>query len=275
MIKGLTRICAKHVFVVGMLMLMFPLLVKADELNARSIMEKNFFVSKPKTIKTKSVMTLMSDKGSVRERKVDTVGKLQSNGNDTNVIIRFQYPPEFKGTGFLQIEDPGGDDGLWVYLPSLHKSRRLVANNRRDSFFGTDFSYGDITPPKIELYDHTLLRSEVVGGHECYVIQSIPKDDKEKRNSGYSKKITWVQKNNFLENKIEYYDTEGRQLKTQIVAQHKLIDPAGQRWFAMQREMINHRAGHKTMLVFSQVEVNRPIDDAFFSTRMLEREWSY
>ena len=245
----------------------------AEEPNARYIMEKNFFVIKVKAIKNTATMTLVNDNGGMRERKMDIVGKLQSNGVDGNLIIRFQYPPDIKGTGFLQIEHSDGDDNLWIYLPALHKSRRLVANNKKDSFFGSDFSYGDILPPKVDRYHHTLIRSEPVDGRECYVIESTPKDEQERCNSGYSRKTTWVCKDNFLETKVEYYDLEGNLLKTQTATKHKQVDPANHRWLATRREMKNHQTGHRTILEQEQITVNMLIADDFFTTSTLEREW--
>jgi outer membrane lipoprotein-sorting protein len=245
----------------------------ADDLSARDIMEKNYFVIKVKTLKEAATMTLINDLGESRERKMDIVGKLQPNGVDTNLVIRFQYPPDIKGTGFLQIEHSEGDDNLWIYLPALNKSRRLVANNKKDSFFGSDFSYGDILPPKVDLYRHTLLRSETMDGHDCFVIESVPRDETVKNNSGYGKKITWVRKDSFLESKIEYYDIGGRLLKTQILTQHQQVDAENHRWLAAHREMSNHQTGHKTVFTFSQIDVGKPIADDFFTVRTIEREW--
>ncbi len=242
------------------------------DLTAQEIMEKNFFVTKVKTLRTEATMVLINDKGQTRERRTTTLGQLQKNGIDTNLIVQFQSPADIKGTGFLQLEHSNGDDDLWIYLPALKKSRRLVASNKKDSFVGSDFSYGDILLPKADLYRHALLRSEPVDGQDCYVIESIPKDDAVKQNSGYSKKITWVRKDNFLENKVDYFDLTGRPLKTQTVSGHKLMEPENQRWIAQHREMLNHQTGHKTTFTFTHAEVGHPVPDDFFTTRSVERE---
>lgn len=244
----------------------------ATSLNAHGIMEKNFFVTKTKTLKSANTMLLINDKGQTRERQTHSVSKLQKNGTDSDLLITFDAPADIKGTGFLQIEHSDGDDDLWIYLPALKKSRRLVANNKKDAFVGSDFSYGDILLPKVDLYQHTLLRSEVIDGHDCYVVQSLPKDEITKRNSGYSKKITWVRKDNFLETRVEYYDLTERLLKTQTVSEHKLIEPNTQRWIAQRREMINHQTGHKTVFTFDRTESGMAIPDTVFTTRTLERE---
>lgn len=240
--------------------------------SAHEIMEKNFFASKVKSLKTESTMVLTNDKGQERERKNTTTLKLQPNGVDSNLLVKFSFPNDIKGTSFLQIEHIDADDDQWIYLPALKKSRRLVANNKKDSFVGSDFSYGDISLPKVDLYRHTLLRSEAIDNHDCYVIESVPANDNVKTNNGYSKKITWVRKDSFLDAKVEYYDLSGRLLKTQLTTNHQLVEPSPQRWFALYREMTNHQTGHKTVLRFDKIESGARVPDELFTTRYLERE---
>ena len=241
------------------------------ELSARDIMEKNFFATKVTALRVDSTMVLITNRGQQRERATSGLVKLQPNGVDSKLVVKFSTPPDIKGTGVLQIEHSEGDDDLWIYLPALKKSRRLVANNKKDSFVGSDFSYGDITLPKVDQYRHTLLRSEKVDEHDCYVVESAPATDTVKADSGYSKKITWVRTDNFVESKVEYYDLPGRLLKTQRTGRHQLVEPDKDRWFVMQREMTNHQSGHRTTITASKAEAAVIPDDAF-TTRYLEKE---
>jgi hypothetical protein len=241
------------------------------ELSAREIMERNFFVSKVSSLTLESTMMLIDARGQKRERRNITLIKLQPNGFDSKVVVKFSTPADIKGTGVLQVEHIDGDDDLWIYLPALKKSRRLVANNKKDSFAGSDFSYGEITLPKVDRYRHTLLRSEKVDAFDCHVIESAPADETVKSNSGYSKKITWVRADNFLETKVEYYDLAGRLLKTQRTGRHQLVEPDKARWFALYREMTNHQNGHRTTIDAAKADAIA-IPDDMFTTRFLERE---
>ncbi len=242
----------------------------ADE--ARDLMEKNFFVSKLEAVKTTGTMVLINDRGQMRERQNTSYSVLQANGIDSKILVKFSYPADIKGTAFLEIEHADADDDQWIYLPALGKSRRLVANNKKDSFVGSDFSYGDISLPKVDLYEHRLLGSETVGGQDCYKIESTPRTEATRANSGYSRKITWVRKDNFLETRVEYYDLSGRLLKIQVVTGAKLIEPERQRWLALHREMTNQQTGHKTVLNFEQVDASPSVPEDLFTTRYLERE---
>jgi outer membrane lipoprotein-sorting protein len=239
---------------------------------ARDIMEKNFFVTKVSSLQLESTMVLINDKGQRRERRSTGLIKLQPNGIDSKLVVRFDTPADIKGTSFLQVEHIDGDDDLWIYLPALKKSRRLVASNKKDSFVGSDFSYGDISLPKVDQYRHTLLRSEKVDGVECYVVESVPATETVRANSGYSKKLNWVRTDNFVEAKVEYYDLAGRLWKTQIVSRPELVEPQKGRWYPLQREMTNHQNGHRTVISFSKVTPGVAVPDETFTTRYIERD---
>ncbi|HVM32603.1 MAG TPA: outer membrane lipoprotein-sorting protein, partial [bacterium] len=142
-----------------------------EALTGTQVMEKNFYASKVKTLKADSDLVLINAQGEKRIRKVANTQALQPNGIDSKFLAKFLDPADIRGTGFLQIEHSDADDDQWVYLPALQKSRRLVANNKKDSFFGSDFSYGDITLPKPEVYTNTLKPSEPVAGQDCYVVE--------------------------------------------------------------------------------------------------------
>lgn len=246
--------------------------VLAADLSARDIMEKNFYATKVRHMISDSTMILTNDKGQQRVRKMHGVSVLQPNGIDSKLMIRFLFPGDVQGTGYLQLQHHDSDDDMWIYLPALKKVRRLVANNKKDSFVGSDFSYGDILLPVVDTYRYTLLGSEVLDGEDCYVIEAVPATEQIKRDYGYAKRVVWVRKSNFMEKKVEYFDTTGRPLKTQMVPQVKEVDPQDHKWWAIRREVVNHQTGHSTVLVFDAIDTSQPVREDFFTTRYLERE---
>jgi hypothetical protein len=197
---------------------------------------------------------------------------LQPNGIDSKLMIRFLYPADVQGTGYLQIQHYDGEDDMWIYLPALKKVRRLVANNKKDSFVGSDFSYGDILVPVVDTYRHTLVRDEALDGEDCYVIESIPSTEQIKKDYGYAKWLAWIRKSNFMEKKVEYFDTAGRPLKTQVIPQVKEVDDRAHKWWAVRREIANHQTGHSTILVFDALDAAQPVREDYFTPRYLERE---
>ncbi len=243
-----------------------------DPSTAREIMEKNFAVTRVLDSIADVTFTLINTAGQERVRKTLTVSKLQSNGMDNTQMVRFLSPPDVKGTAILTIEHTDQDDDIWVYLPALKKVRRLVATNKKDSFAGTDFSYGDVIGHKVEDWQHILLREEEVDGQPCYVIESVPRDESVKASSGYSKHNAWIRKDNFVTIKEEFWDRAGQPLKSCKGEDVQLVDPDRGRWRPMRLEATNSQTGHRTIIQFENFKVNQQIPDEFFTARYMERE---
>lgn len=246
--------------------------VAEPELSADEIMKRNFFASKINTLETDTTMLLVSDRGQTRERKMKTLQRMKPNHIDSKLLIRFNAPADIRGVGYLQIENGEAEDDQWIYLPALKKSRRLVANNKRDSFMGSDFSYGDFSRPKVEMYKHAVLRREASDGHDCVVVESLPRDEAIRQDRGYNKKITWVRTDSFLEARIDYFDLSGALLKTQIATDHKVVEPETGRWFVMHRETFNFQTKHKTILHIDRAQAGVPAPEEAFTTHNIERE---
>ena len=82
-----------------------------------------------------------------------SVNGLRGQGADRRpVLVRFTYPNDIAGTGFLVWERPGGDDDRFLYLPALGRVRRITGAERQESFVGSDFTYEDIGGRALEDY---------------------------------------------------------------------------------------------------------------------------
>jgi outer membrane lipoprotein-sorting protein len=159
-----------------------------------------------------------------------------------------------------------------IYLPALKKVRRLVSSNKKDSFVGTDFSNGDVIGYKVSEWNHKLLKEEVLDGQACYVIESTPKTEEIKNNSGYSKRIGWLRKDNLMSVKSEFFDEAGEMLKTMTFNDVQLVDAKRGKWQAMRLEANNLQTGHRTIIKFENFKVNQQVKDEFFTTRYMEKE---
>jgi predicted RND superfamily exporter protein/outer membrane lipoprotein-sorting protein len=244
----------------------------AAELSARDIMQRNFIGAKVIDSTQDATITLINKASQQRVRKTFGATKLQDNGLDNMRMVRFLSPPDVKGTVTLLIEHADKDDDIWIYLPALKKVRRLVSSNKKDSFVGTDFSYGDVIGHKVEEWDHRLLGEEVVDEQPCYMIESVPKSESVQSSSGYTKRLTWIRKDNFVDIKREFWDQAGQLLKTSRFTDVQLVDPAQGKWQPMRLEMTNVQTGHQTVLTFENFKVNLGIKDDVFTTRYMERE---
>ena len=241
-------------------------------LTAVEIMDKNFVVGKYADSTSDTTMTLTNKSGQQRIRKTFGTTKLDTNGLDNKRMTRFLEPADVKGTVSLLIEHSDKDDDIWIYLPSVKKVRRLISSNKKDSFVGTDFSYGDVIGHKVKEWNHTIVKEEDVDGKPCYVIESTPKDATVKTNTGYSKRIGWIQKDNFVTVKAVSYDEAGELLKEAKYSHWKEVDTVKHKWQAGILEAKNLQTGHITVITIDQFKVNNGVKDDFFTTRYMEQQ---
>ncbi len=244
----------------------------AHALTPVEIMEKNFVASKYPDSTSETTMTLTNKAGKQRVRKTFGTTKLEPNGVDNMRMTRFLEPADVKGTVSLLIEHSEKDDDIWIYLPSVKKVRRLVSSNKKDSFVGTDFSYGDVIGHKVKEWDHKLVKEEDVDGKPCYVIESTPKDASIKANTGYSKRVNWIEKDNFVTLKAVLYDESGELLKEAKFTNYSEVDPTRHKWQAGQLETRNVQAEHSTVIHIDQIKVNIGVKDDYFTTRYMEQQ---
>jgi len=141
--------------------------------------------------------------------------------------------------------------------------RRISASNKCDYFMGTDFTYDDMGERKVEEDQHTLVRSEAFKNADCYVVKSVPRE----KGYIYSKKLTWVDKKQWIPLKVDYYDRKERLLKT-LNTDWQLINEI---WSWEKAEMKNHRTGHRTIIEIGEIEINVGLKESDFTERVLKR----
>ena len=143
-------------------------------------------------------------KGAVRERALRLLTK--QGENQKQIIAQFHAPDSVKGVGYAaDIDTRSGNQKSWVYFPSVGKVRALKANGRDDSFFGSDFSYGDISGRSVGQDSY-----EMAGEDErFYIVQATPND----KNDVYSKLLYQISKSNMTVRSIVFFDKKGRELK--------------------------------------------------------------
>jgi outer membrane lipoprotein-sorting protein len=247
-----------------------PTIARAEALTASSIMEKSLSATKVRDSIADATFTLINKDGEERVRRTNGYTKLQDNGSDNMRTVRFLSPSDIKGTATLLIEHASGDDDMWIYLPALKKVRRLVASNKKDSFVGTEFSYGDVIGHRTSDWTHRILREETVAGAPTYVIESLPRNGEVKNNTGYSKRVSWVRKDNFIAVRTDFWDIGGQPLKTVTAGEIKAVG-TNSKWQPMVSEAVNLQNGRKTVIRFEEFKADQNLSDNYFNPRSLER----
>ncbi|MHC4426372.1 MAG: outer membrane lipoprotein-sorting protein [Planctomycetota bacterium] len=210
-------------------------------------------------------MILMNKRGQKSERKIRNRTLEVKEDGDKSLTI-FDTPRDVKGTAFLNFTHKAGDDDQWLYLPALKRVKRISSRNKSGSFVGSEFAYEDISSQEVEKYTYKWIRDETYEGRECFVVEYYPVD---KKNSGYTKQVTWLDKKEYRVWKVEYFDRKNSLLKTLTSKDYrKYLD---RYWRPDQMYMVNHQSGKSTRLIMSNFKFRTGLKDSDFSQNSLRR----
>jgi len=223
----------------------------------RLVREKNDSESQVSQIS----MQLIDKKGRTQDRQLMIFA--EQVGKSENTLTRFIEPKRVKGIGFLVVND-GGKPLRYLYTPADKKTRRVPEGDNKKSFQGTDFTYYDLSPHDVESDNYEALRAEKYDGHDCWVCTSLPQGE----NEIYSKVVQWIRKDIYLPVKMDFYDPDGKLLKTSIAEGLKQIDGY---WTPTKTTMHNVQIDHKTVMKVDKVQYNKKLPENLFSKTSLEK----
>ena len=261
----------KTLIVCVIAMMVFGTLESQDNLSAKQIVDRSFQATKLAGSEMLSTMTIIDKRGRERVRKIATVSKLYDGGETEKRLIRFLSPADVTGTGFLTFDYENKDDDMWLFMPALRKTRRIVSTEKAKNFMGSEFTYADMTPPILENFSYEILGEEDVAGSLCWKIAMIPVDDDIADENGFSKRISFIAKQDSVIRKAIYYDLDGELQKELAVENVKEIDTKNHKYRPTRMVMVNQQNGRKSVLNVDEIQFNPEVKDEFFTTRYLER----
>jgi len=243
-----------------------------EKLTAKQIQEKSINVTRVAGTEAVATMKIIDRKGRERIRKIAQITKLYDNGETEKKLIRFLSPADVKGTGFLTFDYKNRDDDKWLYLPALRKTRRIVSSENAKSFMGSEFSYADITPPTVEDFNYRILGEKDVNGLTCWEIEIVPLDEDIADENGFSKKVSFIAKSDFVIRGAVYYDLDGELLKEMTVDGIKEVDTTNHKYRLIRLRMENKQNNRKSILNIEKIQYNPNVKNEYFTTRYLARE---
>lgn len=209
-------------------------------------------------------MVLQDRRGNSRKRSLRMLAlEVQGEkGGDMSIAI-FDSPPDLKGTLLLTHTRVGADDDQWLYLPALKRVKRISSSNKTGSFFGSEFTYEDISAPEIGKFTYRYLGNKPCGALTCFVVERTPAY----RNSGYSTIVNYIDSSQYRPQRIEYFDRKRKLLKTLVITGYKKY--AGGFWRARNFTMKNLKTGRTTVLQYGNWRFGTGLRAADFSKENL------
>jgi hypothetical protein len=218
-------------------------------------------------------MRLFDRQGRARERTLGVNGLRGQGGAGDRVLVRFTYPNDIAGTGFLVWERPGGDDDRFLYLPALARVRRITGAERQESFVGSDFTYEDIGGRALDDYTYTLVQEDGSwngswtdssgASHPAWRLESKSRD----ADAVYPKVISTIRKDNFVVVAAEVFNRRGERAKAYRVTRLSQVQGI---WTVMASTMANEIDRTRTELAVTEARYNTGLAERDFSRRELE-----
>jgi hypothetical protein len=213
-------------------------------------------------------MLIIDDQGRRRQRSFTILRKDMPESDaledraylgEQKFYVYFNRPADVNKMVFMVHKKLEGDDDRWLYLPALDLVKRIAGSDKRTSFVGSDYFYEDVSGRSIDADTHELL--EETDAH--YVLKHTPKDAKAVEFDHY---IMYVNKQNFVPEKTEYFDKAGTKYRISKAVEVKDINGYPT---VIKGSMENLRTGSKTLMRYGKVEYDIDIPEDIFTERYL------
>lgn len=242
-----------------------------DPSDPKEIMKKSREQSKLSGLEAKTILEINDGKGNQRMRETTMVSRIFPDGTEKRTIL-FLSPPDVKGTGILIWDSEGKDDNMWIYMPALRKSRKIVSSEKSKNFMGSEFSNADLAVGNIDDFNYTLIGSETVGQEPCWKIQATPAASQIASDYGMSAKTTWIGQKDFMPRKTVFTDLEGKLWKEMTYSGIKLMDAKSNKYFISQMEIRNLKNGRFSKMNMTQMTYNPAVREDYFTLSFIEKQ---
>ncbi len=152
----------------------------------------------PKTTIATLSMTITAASG----HSLTRVMQIWTADEGNSQLIKFLEPADVRGSGFLSVEKASGETETMIYLPALGRVRRVAGGQKQDSFFGSDFSYEEISSLSGDFGDDfdSTLTATLPG--PIYVLEGTAKPDSE---SSYDRIVYQVPEATLVPERVDFY----------------------------------------------------------------------
>jgi len=233
------------------------LVSKAQEKTAKEIVAKADKMARGKTSYAEVKISAIRPKWT-KEMHM----KIWSKGSEYSVSL-VTSPAKETGSVFLKRKTE-----VWNYIPSIERTIKLPPSMMMQNWMGTDLTNDDMVKQSsiVVDYSHKIIGNETINGLDCYKIELIPKEDAA---VVWGKIIMWIDKVNFMQLKVDFYD-EDEFLVNKLLAYHP--KKFGDRTLPSKIEYIPvEKEGQKTVIEYNKWQFNIPIKEVYFTSNYMKR----
>ena len=235
--------------------------------DAREIAERSLNAVNFDAMEMTAVLKIYDQRGNIRERKIAVASK--KFRETTKTLIKFLSPADVRGTAMLIYDYENNTDDMWIYLPALRQTRRIVSSEKGKNFMGSEFSNADMSKPNMDDFTYRISGTDQFNSLLCWKIESTCKNENIEAENGFSSKVTYIEKGNYLPHKMEYYDKSGDLFKVITMGDYR--KQGKESYFAFSMNAENHRNNRRSEMIVDEFQSGSDLDENSFSTTSLER----
>lgn len=240
--------------------LMTPIWTSSPELKGIMRQSQPFDRGAPLTAAVDALITSKKGKETLMQYNMYT----SRTDGQIDVMIAFSAPSSFDGTRILtSVPEEGGTPGVAIKFKSFFATLNIPFVNSDMSFFGMDFTSGDMNPRNSDYDVYTLLQTTVLeDGSPCYIVEAIPVENKQ-----YDRVVHYVDISKKIIVKSEMYNKKGEMVKCMEVLE---CVPVQDIWSATKVKMSDLKAGSNTLLTYTSLgyhgDYSAYVNEAFLKT---------
>jgi hypothetical protein len=201
----------KKEVILGISLLLLMQLISAQQPDAGMIMSKSRELSLTGSMSANVTLTITEKNGSTRSRTISMTSKSYTDGVEKR-FIKFIEPADVRGTAMLVVDNKNSQDEMWIYLPALKRTRRIVSSEKGRSFMSSEFTNADMSSPALSDFKSKHVAGS--GSDNLWIIESIPADEDKADEYGYSKKVSYIGMDTYQVEKMEFYNFDNELFKT-------------------------------------------------------------
>ena len=240
---------------------------ESSESRGRAIIEKHKETNRGYASQiTLGEMTLIGKNGSVEATREFEHRLLEERGTTgEKSLLKILKPADLSGTNLLSWSHRDKSDDQWIYLPALKKTRRIAGSGKTGRFLGSEFTFEDLLPIPIEKYRYRYLSEGTCDGTLCDLVEATPLFS----DSGYSKIIIHVRRDNQQNNQIDFFDKKGILKKEAHFSDIRKVN--GRFYRSYKVVMKDLSSGRESRFTTRKIELEKGLTDDDFTQLKMER----
>ncbi|HVN58368.1 MAG TPA: outer membrane lipoprotein-sorting protein [Bacteroidales bacterium] len=187
--------------------------------------------------------------------------KAWSLGHDYSLTL-ISSPARDAGQTFLKRKSE-----MWSWNPVISRLIKLPPSMMTQGWMGSDYTNDDILKESsvVDDYVHVIEGEENINGRPCYRIKMTAREN---ASVVWGHQLRWIDKNEFLVLKAEFFDEDGNLVRTETGSDIKMMD--GRNIQSKMEIIPADQPGSRTVVIIRDIKFNAPLEEAFFSQQNMK-----